>query len=351
MEIEKLSQLAHELGFDGVGVSDIDLSEASERFQQWIKHQYHGTMDFLTKHGEKRWKPELLVPGTIRAITVRINYLTSDPKFQETLHNPSLAYVSRYAQNDDYHTLIRKKLQKLAERLSEEIGPHSYRVFSDSAPVLEKPLAEKAGLGWTGKHTNLIDSKSGSYFFLGVIYTDYPFPISHSTTRSHCGTCTRCIQVCPTQAIVEPYVLDARRCIAYLTIELKGPIPLEFRKAIGNRIYGCDDCQIVCPWNKFAQTSREIRFHASAKRGLLEPELLELFQWSEKDFLKRTEGSPIRRIGYEKWLGNIAVALGNSSKIGPQVEPIKTALKEKIHFPSEAVQEQVKWALTQFDKV
>jgi epoxyqueuosine reductase len=270
--LKKLKQFAEEFGFDDIGVSDIDLTDASIKFKAWIQNQYHGTMSFMTKHGEKRWRPELLIPGTIRAISVRQNYLTPDPKFKQTLDHPTQAYISRYAQNDDYHTLIRKKLEKLAQKIQEEIGEHHYRVFADSAPVLEKPLAEKAGLGWTGKHTNLIHSKSGSYFFLGVIYTDMPLPLTRSADSplvSHCGTCTTCIKVCPTEAIVAPYVLDARKCISYLTIEHKGPIPIEFRKAMGNRIYGCDDCQIFCPWNKFAKASQEIRFHANAKRGFI----------------------------------------------------------------------------------
>jgi epoxyqueuosine reductase len=349
--LARLKTFATELGFDEIGVSDIDLSAASEKFQDWIQKQYHGTMTFMTKHGEKRWKPELLIPGTIRVITVRQNYLTPDPKFQETLDHPTKAYISRYAQNDDYHPLIRKKLEKLAQKISTELGSHQYRAFADSAPVLEKPLAEKAGLGWTGKHTNLIHPKRGSYFFLGVIYTDLPLPLTKTAdepSKSHCGTCIRCIEVCPTKAIVEPYVLDARRCISYLTIELKGPIPLEFRKAIGNRVYGCDDCQIFCPWNKFAQTSSEIRFHANAKRNLLEPELLELFSWDEKKFLSHFEGSPIRRIGYEKWKSNLAIALGNSEKSRSHADKVIPALQKERGSPSPLIQESIEWALNEF---
>jgi epoxyqueuosine reductase len=348
---QKLKQFGNDLGFDEIGVSDIDLTRASEKFKLWLEKQYHGTMSFMEKHGEKRWRPELLIPGTIRAISVRQNYLTPDPKFTETLDHPTQAYISRYAQNDDYHSLIRKKLEKLAQRIQAEIGKHQYRVFTDSAPVLEKPLAEKAGLGWTGKHSTLIHSKSGSYFFLGVIYTDMPLPITHPEfngpdalpIKSHCGTCTTCIKVCPTQAILEPYVLDARKCISYLTIEHKGPIPVEFRKAIGNRIYGCDDCQIFCPWNKFAKASSEIRFHANSQRDFLSPDLLELFNWSEKEFLKKTEGSPIRRIGYEKWISNIAIALGNSQ----HTENAKPALQAKLalYSHSEVIRESIEWAL------
>jgi epoxyqueuosine reductase len=352
--LDRLKSFAEELGFDEIGVSDIDLSAASEKFKAWIEKQYHGTMSFMTKHGEKRWRPELLIPGTIRAISVRQNYLTPEPKFQETLDHPTKAYISRYAQNDDYHGIIRKKLEKLAQKISTEFGPHQYRAFADSAPVLEKPLAEKAGLGWTGKHTNLIHPKRGSYFFLGVIYTDLPLPLTkdpNEPVKSHCGTCVRCIEVCPTKAIVEPYVLDARRCISYLTIELKEVIPLEFRRAIGNRIYGCDDCQIFCPWNKFAQTSSEIRFHANAKRNLLEPELLDLFSWDEKKFLSHFEGSPIRRIGYEKWMSNIAIALGNSQKEGIHAEKAIQALQQKRTLASPLIRESIEWALGEFSKV
>ncbi len=343
----QLKSFATELGFDDIGVSDIDLSEASEKFKLWIEKKYHGTMDFMTKHGEKRFHPELLIPGTIRAISVRQNYLTPDPKFTETLDHPTQAYISRYAQNQDYHKIIRKKLQKLAEKIEAEMGHHQYRVFTDSAPVLEKPLAEKAGLGWTGKHTTLIHSKTGSYFFLGVIYTDMPLALTRppdTPLQSHCGTCTTCIKVCPTQAIIEPYVLDARRCISYLTIEHKGPIPTEFRKPMGNRIYGCDDCQIFCPWNKFAKASSDIRFHATPERGLIGPDLVDLFSWDEATFLRKTEGSPIRRIGHEKWLSNIAIALGN----GEKSERARQALIQKVDSPSPLIQEHVRWALEQF---
>ncbi|NBO18064.1 MAG: tRNA epoxyqueuosine(34) reductase QueG [Proteobacteria bacterium] len=333
-----LKTWANELGFSALGVSDIDLLQAESRLLEWLKLQYHGTMDYMAKHGSKRTRPSELLPGTLRAITVRMDYLPEHPEF-EVLEKKELGFVSRYAQHRDYHKLIRKRLQQLADRISQHFGGHHYRVFTDSAPVMEKPLAEKAGLGWIGKNTNLIDSKTGSFFFLGVIYTDLPFEIDAPLKRSHCGSCTACITACPTQAIVGPYQLDARRCISYLTIEHKGSIPVEFRPLMGNRIYGCDDCQIVCPWNKFATAAREIGFHA--KRGLLSPRLVDLFAWTEAEFLQKTEGSAIRRIGYEQWLRNIAIALGNA----PKTPEIEKALLTRRDDSSALVREHVEWAL------
>lgn len=338
-----IKQWAIDLGFNDLGITDIDLSVAESRLKQWLAKQYHGTMDYMERHGTMRSRPEELLPGTLRAIVLSMDYLTADPKFNETLENPTKAFISRYAQNSDYHKLIRKRLQKLATKIQTEIGEHNYRVFTDSAPVMEKPLAEKAGLGWIAKHTNLINSKNGSYFFLAVIYTDMPLEVSKPQTKSHCGSCTACISACPTNAIVGPYQLDARKCISYLTIENKGDIPIEYRKAMGNRIYGCDDCQIVCPWNKFAKTAAEIKFHATESRGLLEPDLIKLFNWDEATFLKNTEGSAIRRIGHDRWLRNIAVALGNA----PKTPEVISALKNKLDHPSELVRSHVQWAVNQ----
>jgi epoxyqueuosine reductase len=282
-----------------------------------------------------------LLPGTIRIISARMDYLPPDTEVMDVLHNPVKGYISRYALGRDYHRLMRKRLDMLAQKISGAIGEFGYRVFADSAPVLEKSIAEKAGLGWIGKHTNLINSKAGSWFFLGEIYTDIPLPVDEPVTKSHCGTCTACIDVCPTQAIVGPYQLDARRCISYLTIELRESIPVELRPLMGNRIYGCDDCQLFCPWNKFARHTSEKDFHP--RHGLSSPDLIELFSWSEEEFLRRTEGSAIRRIGHECWLRNIAVALGNA----PHDDIIVNALQQRLHHPSAMVREHVEWALEQ----
>ncbi|MDF2691111.1 MAG: queG [Gammaproteobacteria bacterium] len=330
-----------ELGFQEIGITNTDLSIAESRLNQWLAKGYHGEMDYMQRHGTKRTRPEELLPGTLRIIVGRMDYLPADPEFKEALQNSNKAFISRYAQDKDYHKLIRKRLQELAKRIEQETGQFQYRAFVDSAPVLEKPLAQKAGLGWIGKHTNLINPKAGSWFFLGSLYTDLPLPIDEPFSKNHCGSCSACIDICPTQAIIGPHQLDARRCISYLTIELKGPIPEEFRKMIGNRIYGCDDCQLICPWNKFAKTSKEISFQAN--RGLKHPDLIELFNWSEQAFFKKTEGSAIRRIGYEKWLSNIAIALGNA----PTSPEIINALKAKLNFTSELVKEHVEWALKQ----
>jgi epoxyqueuosine reductase len=330
-----------ELGFDEIGITNTELSEHETHLMNWLAAGYHGEMHYMDQHGTKRSRPETLIPGTIRIISTRINYQTPDAIDEEdVLSNHEQAYISRYALGRDYHKVIRKRLQKLADKIAKEVGPFGYRAFVDSAPVLEKALAEKAGLGWIGKHTNLINRECGSWFFLGELYTDLPLPID-SPVENHCGSCNKCIEVCPTQAIIAPYKLDARRCISYHTIELRESIPIEFRKAMGNRIYGCDDCQLYCPWNRFEQKSELADF--AVRNNLDAPELISLFGWSEEDFLKNTEGSAIRRIGYECWLRNIAVALGNA----PSTSKIINALQEKKSHPSELVREHVAWALEQ----
>ena len=331
---------AYQLGFQQISITNTDISKNERHFLGWLDNKFHGTMDYMSRHDTKRSRPAELVPGTISVISVRMDYFPPDStSIQKTLNNQELGFISRYALGRDYHKLIRNRLQKLVNKMQEEIGPFGYRVFTDSAPVLEKALAENAGLGWIGKHTNLINQKAGSWFFLGEIYTDLPLPITEKPSDNHCGTCQACIDICPTQAIVAPYQLDARRCISYLTIELKGSIPVEFRKAMGNRIYGCDDCQLVCPWNRFSRPSEEKDFQV--RHGLDAPELLDLFTWTEDEFLKKMEGSPIRRIGYMQWLRNIAIALGNASYSEKNVN----ALKAKRPGVTELVQEHIDWAL------
>jgi epoxyqueuosine reductase len=339
---EKIRQWGSELGFQSIGISNIDLSKAEAQLQQWLSAGFHGEMAWMVQHGSKRSRPAELEPGTVSIISARLDYFPDATQAGAVLENPQQAYVSRYALGRDYHKLLRKRLQKLAERIEQEIGPFGYRVFVDSAPVMEKPVAEKAGLGWIGKHSNLIDKQTGSWFFLGEIYVDITLA-ADTAEQNHCGTCTSCIDACPTNAIVKPYVVDARRCISYLTIELKGAIPEEFRKAMGNRIYGCDDCQLVCPWNKFAQHSREADFQP--RHQLDEASLIDLFNWDEQTFLKNFEGSAIRRIGYESWLRNIAVALGNA----PTSEKVISTLKNKGKNAtfSKMVQEHIDWALQQ----
>ncbi len=330
-----------ELGFQQIGFSDIDLRQAEKRLAVWLEKKFHGEMSYMSRHGARRSRPELLVPGTVSVISARMDYLAGDQEdAMALLDHESKAYVSRYALGRDYHKVLRGRLRALARRIEDRIGPLGYRVFVDSAPVLEKPLAEKAGLGWIGKHTNLINRDTGSWFFLGELYTDIEFP-PDKAEESHCGTCRACIDVCPTGAIVAPYELDARRCISYLTIELKGEIPLEYRKLIGNRVYGCDDCQLYCPWNKFAVTSKEKDF--SPRNDLDTAELTELFSWSEEEWLRKTEGSAIRRISYEQWLRNIAVALGNAHKSDEVVK----ALRARQNGDSAMVNAHVQWALDQ----
>ncbi len=326
------------LGFQQIGISDIDLSEAEHFLDHWLEKGHHGDMDYMQVHGRKRSRPAELVPGTTRVISARMEYWPSVVRDSITnLRDKQSAFISRYALGRDYHKLMRRRLQKLAERISDKIGTTRYRVFTDSAPVLEKALAAKAGLGWIGKHTNLL-TRSGSWFFLGEIYTDLPLPTDEPVDE-HCGRCRACLDICPTGAIIAPYQLDARRCISYLTIELRGPIPVELRPLIGNRIYGCDDCQLVCPWNRFARPSEESDFQV--RHRLDTTDLVDFFGWDEATFLRRTEGSAIRRVGYEGWLRNIAVALGNA----PTTNQVVAALSKRAQHPSELVREHVEWAL------
>jgi epoxyqueuosine reductase len=330
---------ARQLGFQQIGVSSIDLAEAEARLDQWLARGFHGDMAYMQRHGRKRSRPADLVPGTLSVISARMDYLPgehADPR--DLLDHASIGYVSRYALGRDYHKVLRKRLQRLASMVEQAVGEFGYRVFVDSAPVLEKPIAEQAGLGWIGKHTNLINKDAGSWFFLGELYTDLPLPADQPATE-HCGSCRACIDVCPTQAIVSPFELDARRCISYLTIEHHGPIPVELRAAIGNRIYGCDDCQLFCPWNKFAKPTGEDDF--APRHGLDAAQLTELFAWSEDTWHEKTAGSPIRRIGYERWLRNLAVALGNAAT----TPAVLQALSARADHPSALVAEHVRWAL------
>jgi epoxyqueuosine reductase len=327
-----------ELGFQKVGIAGVDLHADEQRLAAWLDQGRHGTMAYMPLHGTRRTRPAELVPGTLRVVSARMDYLTEAADPTAVLDDPALGYVSRYALGRDYHKVLRSRLARLADRIAAAAGTAGYRAFTDSAPVLEKPLARDAGLGWVGKHTNLLDRHDGSWFFLGEIYTDLPLPVDAPVT-AHCGSCTACIDVCPTRAIVAPYELDARRCISYLTIEHHGSIPVELRAAMGNRIYGCDDCQLVCPWNRYAKLSAEPDFRV--RHGLDAPRLVELFAWSEEEFLRRTEGSAIRRVGYERWLRNVAVALGNA----PPSDAIIAALRSREDDPSELVREHVRWAL------
>jgi epoxyqueuosine reductase len=340
---DSIRRWGRELGFQQVGIADIDIREDEERLMRWLDQGRHGAMDYMQRHGRRRARPQELVPGTLRVISARMDYLPSssrDP--DEVLNDPQLGYVSRYALGRDYHKVLRRRLAQLAEKIQAHSASMSHRVFVDSGPLLEKAYARQAGLGWIGKHTNLINSKAGSWFFLGEILTDVPLPLD-APASDHCGTCRACIDVCPTGAIVGPYEIDATRCVSYLTIELRDSIPEGLRKLIGNRIYGCDDCQLVCPWNKFARLSAEIDF--SVRHDLDSPRLVELFAWSEQEFLSRTEGSAIRRIGYECWLRNIAVALGNA----PTTDAVVAALNARREDSSALVREHVEWALAQHE--
>ncbi len=340
---EKIRRWGAELGFQQIGFSDVDLGRAERRLSQWLDNEFHGEMRYMARHGLKRSRPDVLIPGTVSVITVRMDYLPEDQaRAEQLLDHPSKAYISRYALGRDYHKVMRRRLRALARRVEAEIGAFGYRVFVDSAPVLEKPLAEKAGLGWIGKHTNLINKEAGSWFFLGELYTDLKLPPDRAET-SHCGSCRACLDVCPTGAIVGPYELDARRCISYLTIELKGAIPEPLRKLVGNRVYGCDDCQIFCPWNKFARPSDEADF--APRHGLDDAELIELFAWDEPTWLTKTEGSAIRRIGYQRWLRNIAVGLGNAATTTAVID----ALRSRQDSPYPLVREHVQWALAQHE--
>ena len=339
---EQLDSLARARGFDALGVSDVALGVDAARLQHWLDAGLHGEMDYMSRHGTKRTRPDELVPGTLRVLSARMNYWPADGAdgardAHEALADPDTGYVSRYALGRDYHKRLRHSLQALAEDIMARVGPMGHRVFVDSGPVLEKALARNAGLGWIGKHTNLIARDAGSYFFIGEILTDLPLAVDDAAS-AHCGTCSACIPACPTGAIVAPHRLDARRCISYLTIELHGAIPHEYRRLLGNRIYGCDDCQLVCPWNKFASAAAHPDF--KVRHRLDRSRLDELFAWSEEEFLARTEGSAIRRIGYERWLRNIAVALGNA----PATPANRAALASRAGDASELVREHVAWA-------
>jgi len=334
----RIRAMAAELGFQRAGISDVALGEDEAHLRDWLAQGLYGTMDWMARHGDKRSRPGELVPGTLRVVSVGLDYGQDADAAWANLAEGERAYVARYALGRDYHKLMRQRLQKLADRIAEEIGPFGHRVFVDSAPVLERALARNGGLGWIGKHTCLIDRDGGSWFFLGEVYVDLPLPVDPPAT-AHCGTCTRCIEVCPTRAITAPYRLDARRCISYLTIEHEGPIDEELRPLIGNRIFGCDDCQLVCPWNKFARRTDEPDFRV--RNNLDRATLAELFGWDEAEFLRRTEGSPIRRSGHARWLRNIAVALGNA----PTTPGVLRALESRRDEPDPVVREHVAWAL------
>ncbi len=337
--VHRIRGWAQALGFDEIGVAGTDLADDEARLLAWLAAGRHGTMDYMARHGVRRARPAELVPGTLSVITVRMNYLPPGAHASEAvLADPAKAYVARYALGRDYHKVLRTKLQRLANRISDEVGPFGYRVFTDSAPVLEVALAARSGLGWRGKHTLLLTRESGSWFFLGELYTTLALPATPPQSP-HCGTCSACIDACPTGAIVAPYELDARRCISYLTIEHAGSIPEDLRPLVGNRIYGCDDCQLVCPWNRYATAATEIGF--GVRHGLDDPQLIALFRWTEAEFGTRTAGSAIRRIGYERWLRNLAVALGNA----PHDPAIVAALETRAGDASALVREHVAWAL------
>lgn len=334
----RVRELAREFGFQRCGITGVELGDDEAYLRDWLAQGLYGSMDWMARHGELRARPDELHPGTVRVISVGLDYGRDSDEAWATLDDSERAYVARYALGRDYHKLMRQRLQRLADRIAEVVGPFGHRVFVDSAPVLERALARNAGLGWIGKHTCLIDKDGGSFFFLGEIYVDLPLPVDVPAS-AHCGTCRRCIDVCPTQAIVAPYRLDARRCIAYLTIEHEGAIPEDLRAPIGNRIFGCDDCQLICPWNKFAQRTDEPDFRV--RNDLDKATLVDLFAWSEEEFLQRTEGSAIRRSGHERWLRNIAVALGNARST-PEVIG---ALRARRESASPMVREHIEWAL------
>ncbi len=328
-----------ELGFQQVGISDVDLSKYEQAMIDWLDAGYHGDMDWMARHGTMRSRPNELLPGTVRVISVRIDYLPPEAQFASNLDNANQAYISRYALGRDYHKLLRNQLKKLGQKIELEVGKLGYRPFVDSAPILERPLAQEAGLGWIGKHSLIINKDAGSWFFLGELLVDIPLPIDEPA-QNQCGKCTACITSCPTNAILEEGVVDARKCISYLTIEFDGVIPEKYRKAMGNRIYGCDDCQLVCPWNRYSELTNQQDFHR--KQEFDSPELLQLFSWTEKEFLKKLEGSPIRRIGYFQWLRNISIALGNA----PFSQLILSALENKVGLNS-MLDEHLHWAIAQ----
>ncbi|PZP58078.1 MAG: tRNA epoxyqueuosine(34) reductase QueG [Azospira oryzae] len=337
--VQAIKRWGRELGFQRVGVTHADLGDAEARLLDWLAHGYHGDMDYMARHGVKRSRPSALVPGTVSVICARMNYLPPQARASRSvLDDPERAFVSRYALGRDYHKVVRSRLTQLARRIARHVEGFAWRAFADSAPVMEVELASRAGVGWRGKHTLLLARDAGSWFFLGEIYTNLSLP-ADPPEADHCGTCTRCIDACPTQAIIAPYRIDARRCISYLTIEHKGEIPEALRPLMGNRIYGCDDCQLVCPWTRFAKTSREPDF--AVRNGLDDASLAALFGWSEQQFLERFAGSPIRRLGYERWLRNIAVALGNA----PSTPAVVAALEARRDHPSALVRVHVAWAL------
>ena len=344
---QQIKTWGRELGFNEVGISDTDLAIEEKYLQQWLEQGRHGTMDYMARHGVKRGRPDELVPGTVRVISVRLNYVAPNAKESwGVLEDPDAAYISRYALGRDYHKVMRHKLQKLADKIIAEVDDFSYRVFTDSAPVMEVALARKAGLGWRGKHTLLLSREAGSMFFLGELFTNLPLT-ADGPVSEHCGTCSKCIDICPTRAITAPYQLDARRCISYLTIENKGAIPEEFREAMGNRIYGCDDCQLVCPWNKYAKLATEIDFNI--RHQLDDVTLIELFSWTEQQFNDRMEGSAIRRIGYDAWSRNIAVAIGNAladmNLSMAKKMTLHSALDQRLESSSAMLREHIEWAL------
>ena len=335
----RIRQWGRELGFDAIGFADTALDTAEAELAAWLAAGFHGEMDYMASHGTRRSRPAELVPGTVSVITARLNYLPPAAPMEAILADGSRAAISRYALGRDYPKLLRARLQKLAERIAAETGPFGHRVFTDSAPVQEVALAERSGLGWRGKHTLLLTREAGSYFFLGEIYTDLPLPLD-APQAEHCGSCRACLDVCPTQAIVAPYTVDARRCISYLTIELKGAIPVELRPLVGNRVYGCDDCQLACPWNRFARRTAETDF--SVRHGLDGASLVDLFAWTEAEFKTRLAGSAIYRIGFERWLRNLAIGLGNA----PTSSDVVAALEARRDHASALVREHVAWALT-----
>ena len=350
--LAKLREWAAAAGFSQIGVADVDLSHAEAGLMEWLNNGFHGSMAYMARHGLKRARPAELVPGTVRVITARLDYLPRDTPDDwqaiewRRLAEPAQAALSMYARGRDYHKVLRGRLQALAEKLAAEVGPFGHRVFTDSAPVLEAELASRSGIGWRGKHTLVLSRDAGSMYFLGEIYVDLALPLTDAS-EAHCGSCSACIDVCPTQAIVAPYRLDARRCISYLTIEHVGAIPMELRAAVGNRVYGCDDCQLVCPWNKYAKRSALPDFDVRASVG--SATLLQLWAWDEAEFLRCTEGSPIRRIGFERWQRNLAVALGNALRVADETdaEVISTALRARHATAGELVREHIDWALAQ----
>lgn len=336
---DKIKLWGQELGFQKVGICDVDLSEHEQSLQKWLDAGYHGEMDWMARHGMMRARPDELLPGTVRVISVRMNYLPPEAQFAANLSDATQAYISRYSLGRDYHKLIRNQLKKLGQKIEQEVGQFGYRPFVDSAPILERPLAQKAGLGWTGKHSLILDKEAGSWFFLGELLIDLPLPVDEASV-DQCGKCKACITSCPTQAIIDDGIVDARRCISYLTIEFDGVIPEEFRHAMGNRIYGCDDCQLVCPWNRFSDLTEQQDFHR--RETLVNADLVELFMWDEATFLNNMQGSAIRRIGHLQWLRNLSVAMGNA----PYSNDIVTALKQRVGL-SETLDTHIEWALEQ----